>query len=86
MLQIQQGQEREGTTLLLFARFGDLEELNRRTELPPWLIDGNSRRCSSLTAASAAALKYGCGGPWKARPQVFLAANRSAEAIAYSVN
>jgi hypothetical protein len=68
-------------TLLLFTRFGDLEELNRRTELPPWLIlDGNSRRGSSFTAALAAAVKYG----W-ARPPIFVAADRSAEAIGYSV-
>jgi hypothetical protein len=79
-LQIQQGQERV-LTLLLFTTFGDLEELNRRTVLPPWLIDGNNCRCSSLTAA----VKYGCAVRWNAPPQIFLAANRSAEAINYSV-
>ena len=58
-------------TCLLFTRFGVPEELNRRRKLPPWLIDG------SLTAD----VRYGCGGRWRARPQMFLAATRSDAAI-----
>jgi hypothetical protein len=70
--------------LILLRRFGACAslELNRRSELPPWLILRSSTRWPSLTAAEAPAEKRGCCSARSSAPlPIFLDTDRRAVAI-----